>query len=121
VTTNRPSGLNAASLTIADVVIEEVYSQSERGKVKVPVMYFRETKKGLILTPTNQDKLSALFGDDVTACLGQRIIIEPHTMNVAGQTRTVARIVGKAPPPAGGLPPKPASTEQPASDQPTTS
>ena len=53
-------------------------------------------------------------------------------MNVAGQTRTVARIVGKAPPatpgqpPAGGLPAKPesaktAATEQPASDQPTAS
>ena len=106
-----------ASLTIADVVIEEVYSQSERGKVKVPVMYFKETKKGLILTPTNQDKLAALFGDDVTACLGQRITIEPHTMNVAGQTRTVARIVGRAPDKAAKPTPTteqtPTTTEQP--------
>ena len=88
----------SATLTIAEVTEEEVYSQSERGKVPVPVMYFSETKKGLILTPTNQDKLESLFGDDIGACLDQRIILEPHTMNVGGQTRTVARIAGKAPP-----------------------
>ena len=68
------------ALTIAEVVEEEVYSQSERGKVWVPVMYFSETKKGLILTPTNQDKLETLFGDDIAACLGKRVTLEPHTM-----------------------------------------
>jgi len=47
-------------------------------------------------------------------------------MNVAGQTRTVARIIGKGSPAAPRQPAKPesakpAATEQPASDQPTTS
>ena len=105
------------ALTIAEVVEEEVYSQSERGKVWVPVMYFSETKKGLILTPTNQDKLETLFGDDIAACLGKRVTLEPQTMRVGPHDRTVARIAGRAPDKAAKPTPAteqtPTTTEQP--------
>jgi hypothetical protein len=36
----------ARSLTIAQVVVEDVYSQTEKRLRPVPVLYFKETKKG---------------------------------------------------------------------------
>jgi hypothetical protein len=70
-----PTGLcmrsmRARSLTIDQVVVEDVYSQAEKRLRPAPVLYFRETKKGLVLSGTNQDALQALFGDDVTTCCG---------------------------------------------------
>ena len=38
--------------TIAEIVIEETHAQAGRTEEK-PVCYFRESKKGLILSPTN--------------------------------------------------------------------
>jgi hypothetical protein len=92
-----------ATLTIREIVIEDVYQQTAKGKVRTPVAYFKETTKGLVLTPTNQDKLEALFGDAIAACAGQRIIIEPVELRVGGQDRLVVRITGK------GAPPKPST------------
>jgi hypothetical protein len=98
-----------ATLTIREIVIEEVYSQTDRAKRPVPVAYFAETKKGLVLSPTNQDKLEVLFGDDIAACANQRIIIEPVAMRVAGQDRIVIRITNRAAPKPDTPPPSPAS------------
>jgi hypothetical protein len=61
---------HARSLTIDQVVVEDVYSQAEKRLRPAPVLYFKETKKGLVLSGTNQDALQALFGDDVTTCCG---------------------------------------------------
>ena len=44
----------------------------------------------LVLSCTNQDALQALFGDDVTACLGKRVQLEPTPMRVAGRERLTA-------------------------------
>ena len=65
----------ARSLTIDQVVVEDVYSQAEKRLRPAPVLYFKETKKGLVLSGTNQDALQALFGDDVTACFGKRVLL----------------------------------------------
>ncbi len=43
---------NARSLTIDQVVIEDVYSQAEKRLRPAPVLYFKETKKGLVLPGT---------------------------------------------------------------------
>ena len=63
--------MRARSLTIDQVVVEDVYSQAEKRLRPAPVLYFKETKKGLVLSGTNQDALQALFGDDVTGLLRQ--------------------------------------------------
>ena len=57
-----------------------------------PVAYFKETKKGLVLSPTNQDALARLFGDKMTNCLGKQIVIKAEQMRVAGNDRLPIRI-----------------------------
>ena len=69
-----------------------------------PVLCFKETKKGLVLSGTNQDALQALFGDDVTGCFGKRVLLEPTPMRVAGRELVVIRI--KAAPASSGTSPK---------------
>ncbi len=81
---------HARSLTIDQVVVEDVYSQAEKRLRPAPVLYFKETKKGLVLSGTNQDALQALFGDDVTGCFGKKVLLEPTPMRVAGRERLTA-------------------------------
>lgn len=76
-----------------------------------PVLYFRGTKKGLVLSQTNQDALQALFGDDVGGCFGRKVLLDPTPMRVAGRELTVIRL--KAAPGGNGAGPKPAPVEQP--------
>jgi len=82
----------ARTLTIDQVVVEDVYSQAEKRNRPAPVLYFRETKKGLVLSQTNQDALQALFGDDVAGCFGKRVLLDPTPMRVAGRELTVIRL-----------------------------
>jgi len=82
----------ARTLTIDQVVVEEVYSQAEKRNRPAPVLYFRETKKGLVLSQTNQDALQALFGDDVAGCFGRKVLLDPTPMRVAGRELTVIRL-----------------------------
>jgi hypothetical protein len=91
-------------VTIDQVVVEDVYSQAEKRLRPAPVQYFKETKKGLVLSATNQDALQALFGDDVTACFGKRVLLEPTPMCVAGRVLVVIRL--KAAPSSNGAAPK---------------
>lgn len=100
----------ARSLTIDQVVVEDIYSQAEKRTRPAPVLYFRETRKGLVLSGTNQDALQALFGDDVTACFGKRVQLEPTPMRVAGRELVVIRL--KAPPAV----PAAAATQRPADE-----
>jgi len=104
----------ARTLTIDQVVVEEVYSQAEKRNRPAPVLYFRETKKGLVLSQTNQDALQALFGDDVGGCFGKRVLLDPTPMRVAGRELTVIRL--KAAPGANGAGAKPAPAEQPGDE-----
>lgn len=78
------------TLTIAGVQLEEVHAGGEAAEK--PVLYFKETKKGLILTPTNQRVLADLFGDDVAACVGQRITLEAVRLKVAGRETLPIRL-----------------------------
>jgi hypothetical protein len=111
----------ARVLTIDQVVIEEVYSQAEKRNRPAPVLYFRETKKGLVLSGPNQDALQGLFGDDVAACFGAKVLLEPTPMRVAGRELVVIRL--KAAPGNNGTGPKvtvdkakAGGTEAPAAD-----
>ncbi len=107
----------ARTLTIDQVVVEEVYSQAEKRNRPAAVLYFRETKKGLVLSQTNQDALQALFGDDVTSCFGKKVLLEPTPMRVAGWELTVIRL--KAAPGGNGTGPKaPAAAAEKAGEEP---
>ena len=77
--------------TIAEITIEETHAQAGRTEEK-PVCYFKESKKGLILSPTNMRALRAMFGDDVAAAVGKRVQLEAVPLRVAGRDTLPVRI-----------------------------
>lgn len=102
--------------TIAEIVIEETHAGAKAEQK--PVAYFRESKKGLILSPTNQRALRALFGDNVANCIGKKVQLEAVPMHVAGRDTLPVRI-NPAPQDAKPDAQAPAPTETPT-DTPTT-
>ena len=106
--------------TIAEIVIEETHAQAGRTEEK-PVAYFRESKKGLILSPTNMRALRAMFGDDVTTCIGKRVQLEAVPLRVAGRDTLPVRInpASQQTQPAP-QPTTPAPTTEPAETTPAT-
>jgi len=77
-------------VTIARVEIEEVHPRGIA--TNAPVLYFRNAKKSLVLSPENQRALSRLFGDDAEACIGQSIALQAQPMKVAGRNVLPIRI-----------------------------
>ena len=79
------------TVTIAKITVEETHAQAGRAEEK-PVAYFRRSQKGLILSPTNQRALRAMFGDDVESAIGKRVQLEAVPLRVAGRDTLPIRI-----------------------------
>ena len=80
-----------AVVQIADITVEETHPRQGITELK-PVAYFTGRKKALILSPTNQRTLKALFGDDVASCKGKWVTLEALSMRVAGRDTLPIRI-----------------------------
>ena len=78
------------TVTIAEIAFEEMHATGKAEQK--PVCYFREGKKGLVLSPTNQRTLRALFGDDIAGCINKRVQLEAIAMRVAGRDTLPVRI-----------------------------
>jgi hypothetical protein len=74
------------------VTADEVYRQAEKRNVQTPVLWFRETKKGLVLSRTNRNALAQAFGDDAAKCIGRKIVLKLTPMRVAGRDMEVIRV-----------------------------
>jgi len=88
-------GGKSHTLTIRAVEEEETHPRPGVAALN-PVAYFVETKKALVLSPTNQDALQQLFGDDVAAAIGKKITVRAIALKVAGRDTQPIRI-GAAP------------------------
>ena len=78
-----PAG-QTVSVLIERIDFQTVHPRPGQEEIK-PVMYFKGKQKGLILTNTNQDFLRTTFGDEITACYGQRVTLHPVHKTVAGR------------------------------------
>lgn len=76
------------TVTIARVTIEKCHPKAGSAAVDTPVLYFVGKKKGLPLSKTNIRVLRGLFGDEMEACVGQKIAIRAEQRSVAGRTLT---------------------------------
>ena len=85
-----------ARLTIDRIEIETTHTRPSVTE-EVPVLYFREVKRGLVLSHTNRRALAKAFGDDVEACIGKQILVEAVAVQVAGRDQTPIRITAPAP------------------------
>lgn len=70
---------------------------TERGEGEpVFVSWFKElgARKSLVLSNPNREKLIELFGDDPSACIGKKILLEAQRVSAFGKTHDVVRIMG---------------------------
>jgi len=69
----------------------------ERGEGEpVFVLWFKElgARKSLVLSNPNREKLIELFGDDPSACIGKKVLLEAQRVAAFGKTHEVVRITG---------------------------
>lgn len=70
---------------------------TERGEGEpVFVLWFKElgARKSLVLSNPNREKLIELFGDEPSACIGKKILLEAQRVTAFGKTHDVVRIMG---------------------------
>ena len=84
-----------ARLTIDRIEIEETHPRQGVTE-SCPVLYFRETKRGLVLSRTNRRALAKAFGDEAEASIGKRILVEAVAVQVDGKATTPIRITAPA-------------------------
>lgn len=76
----------AHTVKIAKIEIEQVFNPKAKRKEPVPVCYFENAQRGLVLGAAKRKALATLFGDDSTAALGQRVTLEPGKNDQGSET-----------------------------------
>jgi len=76
----------AVTLTIARVASEKMHPQPNAPEVERWVAYFKEAKKGVILSRTLAYQFAEILGsEDTDDWLGKRLTLYPQPMTVAGR------------------------------------
>lgn len=83
------------TLTIKSVQVETV-GQGKDSEEK-PVIYFRETDKGLVLNKVNANTISGIYGPETDGWIGQRITLFPTEVEFAGKQVKGIRVRMKRP------------------------
>jgi hypothetical protein len=84
------------TFTVAGVALEQMHSQPGKPAEEKPVLYFKETKKGIVLTrPLAMQIAEILRSTDTDEWTGKKVTIFPQPLTVAGQPRVAIR--AKAP------------------------
>lgn len=89
--TGEDLGGKPFTFTVRTVELEQMHPQPGSPATEKPVIYFAETKRGIILSAPLARQLAALLGDDTATWTGRRVTIFPQPMNVAGQARVAIR------------------------------
>lgn len=108
-------GKASVTLTMTSVEAEKLPNHGGQEETKY-VLYFKETKKGLILNKTNAARIIALYGRETDEWAGQRISIHSEPVRAFGKNHNAVRVDEKKPK-ANGIPvndPFPAAEEHPA-------
>lgn len=86
------------TFTIDRVVMEDI-GQGDNQETK-PVIYFRETDKGMVLNKTNADTISRLHTPETDNWIGKQISIFATEVDFAGKQTLALRVRMKAPKPS---------------------
>lgn len=89
-------------LTIDYVIRDEELTLSTGAKEKKPIVFFKETPKGLVLNKTNKVTIMSLHGKMVKDWLGKRIAVFPTEGTFGGKTVDCIRVRSRAPQSGGG-------------------
>lgn len=83
---------NPATLTIAGVTTESMRPGPGQPEKEKFVIYFKEAKKGVVLSRTLARQIARALGvDDSDGWTGKKITIYPEPMTVAGEPRIAIR------------------------------
>lgn len=82
-------------LTMNIVQMEEI-GQGEDKETK-PVLYFKETDKGLVLNKTNAATITTLYGSQTTKWGGKKIALFPTEVSFGGKQTLAIRVRMKPP------------------------
>ena len=87
-------------LTIAHVTIEQTFNRGTNMKERKPILWFRESEKGLIVNVTIANKMAEMFGKHIPAYSDRRIIlhVEQGVYNPQKRERGPALRIKEAPP-----------------------
>lgn len=99
----READLNGQThtVTIARVQMEDVGGQSGASEHK-PVVYFRETDKGVVLNKTNGLSIASLYGDETDSWTDKQVQLYPDRVLFGNEMKPCIRIRGVAPNASGG-------------------
>jgi hypothetical protein len=84
------------TLTIKTVTLEEMITHDAK-KVNKPVAWFVGAQKGFVMNSTNAYIIAALYGDDTSGWLGQRITIYPTKVKAFGTMQDCIRVKEEIP------------------------
>ncbi len=94
----KPAHLKGQAVTLTIVKATEEETHPQKGKATLsPVLWFREVPFGLILSPTNRQTLTALYGDAIQDCIGKPIAVQAVSVKVAGSDKQPIRILRQRP------------------------
>jgi len=79
------------TMEIARVAVAELTGDAGR-KSKKPIVYFRDSDKGLALNKTNARTIAGLYGNDTRAWVGKRITLFATTTTFGRETVECIRI-----------------------------
>ena len=80
------------TLTIAGVSSEKMRPSPQSPEVQKFVIYFQETKKGVVLSRTLAQQIARAVGsDDTDNWIGKRVTLYPESVTVAGVNRVAIR------------------------------
>ena len=76
------------------VVIDriEIEALKDDGSEEKPIMYFKNKTKGMVVNPTNWDRLAYLFGDESDDWPGNAIILYTELVNYQGKVTKGLRV-----------------------------
>lgn len=75
---------------------EEMFNQADQSMVKKPVVYFKETTKGVVLNPTNAKGISKALGTAYQEdWVGKKVKLYPAMVRAFGENVLAIRITGE--------------------------
>ena len=82
-----------ARVEIADIKTEKHYNQDRAQVEPVPVIFFKNAKRPLVVSPANRKALAQLFGDDCSAAIGKSVLLVPAVVKAFGKEQETIRIM----------------------------
>ena len=85
--------LDGRDVTVTIESVKATVLTAQGGKSnKKPVIHFKGKEKGFVCNKTNAKAIAAMYGNDTSKWVGQRITIYPTTTSFGNETKECIRV-----------------------------